>query len=141
MNWFFRNLPIYAFYAIAGLIISCFAYIKNRKALPSLLFGMLVVFVSSEFWEIPRFAQAYLHILSWQPELLNHIIIGIMAIFLVGISGFHLSKTYAAILVGDLVFNTVVFSLQFPFRDWILRSLSLICLSYMFVSEYWKNGT
>jgi hypothetical protein len=138
MSWIFLNLPIYTFYIISGLIISGFIYVHKRKVFQSILIGMLLVFVSSEFWELPKFVMAYLGFYSWQPEILNHIIILFMAILLVSFSHFKLTFSNGTILLSDLVFNSLMFLVSFPFRDWILRSLTLFSLSYIFILEIWK---
>jgi hypothetical protein len=104
----------------------------------SIAISMLVVFVSSEFWELPRFISAYLN--GLHVEVLNHIIVLFMAFLLVVYTNFKLSKKNAVLLLSNLGFNSIVFWLPFPLHDWILRSLTLTCLVYVFVLETWKNG-
>jgi membrane-associated HD superfamily phosphohydrolase len=108
----------------------------------SIVFGTLIVFVSSEVWEIPIFILGYLRFSGYGfPQVLNHIIIGLMAFLLIVFSRFKLTVTNASILVLNVIINS--FGLWFYSSiviGWILRTLTLTCLSYVFLKEIHRNG-
>lgn len=122
------TVEIALYYLFAGLIILIVFFNFSAQLLRSLTISILIVFVSSEFWEIPIFLLAYLGFPGYQfPHVLHHILIGIMAVILVWLT--KLKSLAGVALSGDLALN-FLFLIYFPgvVSDWILRSLSLFSL-------------
>ena len=124
----------------------CYLSISGLAPLPQLLrsivFSILIVFVSSEFWEIPIFLMGYLRVPGYGfPHVVHHVLIIIMAAILIWLSKFKPNRWAGLILSGDLALN-FVFLLIFHgvVSPWILRSLSLFSLSAVFLWSVNKNG-
>lgn len=141
MNFMNPNYPeLFLFYGLATLVIFTIRYAFTKRFGMSLVYGVLIVFVSSEFWEIPIFIRAYLGVSGGFPQVLNHIIVGFMAFLLIVFSKFKLTITNGTILALNVVINS--FGLWFfssIFMGWILRTLTLTCLSYVFLKEIRMN--
>jgi hypothetical protein len=108
----------------------------------SIVFGLLIVFVSSEFWEIPIFVRGYLGVSGYgYPQVQNHIIVGFMAFLLIVFCKFKLTFTNATILTLNLDINAFgLWFLPSIAMGWILRTFTLTCLSYVFLKEIRRNG-
>ena len=140
IEYVWKNVDVFGFYSVAWILIFIgFQLITTKKFIHnksvSFVLSTLIVFVSSEFWEIPIFFMAYLRAPGYgSPEIINHLIVGFMAFILLGFTKFKLRR--GMILLYDLLFN-IVFLLVFPgiISGWILRSGSLVCLFYVFVWE------
>jgi hypothetical protein len=139
VNYFLDNLLIFLFYGVSGLFISGYCYVGLRRIAVSLVVGMLIVFVSSEFWELPIIIGAYFG--YGKPEMLNHAIILLEAFILVAITRVKLTKKNGVILLGNIGVNTVILALHLPtFTDWFLRFSSLISLAYIFILATWESA-
>lgn len=159
MNFATYYSEIFCFYGLAGIVIlSCF-YLLLKKILPSLMFALLIVFVGSEFWEIPIFVSAYLGIpitgySSAHNELflsfLNHIVVAFMAIMLIAYSRFSLDRINSAVLILNIAINALVLllipeflliriSTDFWMHSLLLRVLTLSCLTYIFARAIQKT--
>ena len=136
------SVEIALFYLLSGLGILCVFFNYYKHLLRSLAISILIVFVSSEFWEIPIFLMAYLGIPGYAfPHIVHHLLIGCMAAILIRLSKFKLNPLAGVILSGDLALN-FMFLLIFPgvISSWILRALSLISLSAVFLRSVKKTG-
>lgn len=143
MNFMNPNYPeLMVFYGLACNLIFLACYAITKRFGMSLVYGALIVFVSSEFWEIPIFVLGYLRVPGYGfPQVLNHIIVGFMAFLLIAFSRFKLTITNGTILALNLVINS--FGLWFftsIAMGWILRTFTLTCLGYVFLKEIRKNG-
>jgi len=141
IEYVLNNLDVFSFYFVSGILIFAGFLLLTKKYehkfLISMLFSVLIVFVSSEFWEIPIFFMAYVGAPGYgSPEVLNHVIVGLMSFLLLLIIGFKMNKENRCVILYDLLFN-VVFLLVFPgiISAWFLRAGSLLCLSYVFIWE------
>lgn len=143
MNFTNPNYPeLLCFYGLACNLIFLACYTITKRFGMSLVYGVLIVFVSSEFWEIPIFVLGYLRVSGYGfPQVLNHIIVAFMAFLLIVFSKFKLTVTNVSILVLNVIINS--FGLWFYSSiviGWILRTLTLTCLSYIFLKEIRKSG-
>ena len=159
MNFAAYYSEIFCFYGLAGIVIlSCF-YLLLKKILPSLIFALLIVFVGSEFWEIPIIVCNYLGIpitgytgasSNIFLSVLNYVIITFMAIMLIAYSRFSLDHVNSTILILDIAINTIVLSLcpsfllirisvDFWLHSLLLRILTLSCLTYIIAREIQKD--
>jgi len=135
------NIDIIFFYLAAGYLIWAAFYISSGQLLKSIVFTILIIFVGSEFWEIPIFLMGYLGVPGyWFPHVVHHVLISVMAALLIWLSKFKVNVWAGLILSGDLILN-FVFLLIFPgaVSSWILRSLSLASLSTVFLWSVNKN--
>jgi hypothetical protein len=107
----------------------------------SLVFGLLIVFVSSEYWEIPIFVRGYMGVSGYgYPQVQNHIIVCFMAFLLIAFSKFKLTVTNSSILALNITVNTVALWFYSSIAmGWILRTFTLTCLSYVFLKEIRRN--
>ena len=136
------NMEILFFYLFTGLVILAGFYISSAQLLRSIVFSILIIFVSSEFWEIPIFLMAYLGAPGYAfPHVLHHFLIIVMAAILIWLSKFKVNLLAGLILSGDCALN-FLFLLIFPgaVSSWFLRSLSLGSLSAVFLWSMNKNG-
>ena len=136
------SFEIACFYLLSGLVILFGIYYFSAQLLRSLTFSILIVFVSSEFWEIPIFLMGYLGAPGYGfPHVLHHALISVMAAILIWFSNFKINLVAGLILCGDLALN-FMFLLIFPgvVSSWILRLLSLISLSGVFFWSVKKAG-
>ncbi|MGQ9624786.1 MAG: hypothetical protein ACUVT9_05385 [Candidatus Bathycorpusculaceae bacterium] len=97
--------------------------------------------MSSEYWEMPIFIPAYFGLYGTFPQWQNHVAILIMAVILVKMSKFQLSKINFLILLLPLIVNIIFFYfLVYPeWFSWILRTITILCLGIIFVKEIWRN--
>jgi hypothetical protein len=136
------TLNIAFFYLFSGLILWIVSFNVCAQLLKSLTISILIIFINAEFWEIPIFLMGYLGAPGYSfPHVLNHIIVGFMAALLILITKFKVNFTGFFILSGNLALN-FMFLLFFPgvVSAWILRALSLISLSFVFLWSVKKNG-
>jgi len=143
MNFMNPNYPeLLCFYGLACLSISSISYAMTKQFGMSLVFGLLIVFVSSEFWEIPIFIRAYLGVCGYGfPQVQNHIIVGFMAFLLIVFSKLKLTITNGSILALNVTVNTVgLWFYSSIVMGWILRTFTLTCLSYVFLKEIRRNA-
>ena len=136
------NVEIISFYLISGLLILAAFYYCSAQLLRSVVFSILIIFVSSEFWEIPIFLMGYLGVPGYGfPHVVHHILIIVMAAILIRLSKFKVNLWAGLILSGDCALN-FVFLLIFRgvLSSWFLRSLSLISLSAVFLWSVKKTA-
>ena len=143
MNFASPNYPeLLCSYGLACLAISSISYAITKQFGMSLVFGLLIVFVSSEFWEIPIFILGYLGVSGYGfPQILNHAIVVFMAFLLIVFSRFKLTFANASILTLNLEVNALcLWFLPSIAMGWVLRTFTLTCLSYVFLKEIRRNG-
>lgn len=129
------------FYGFAMFVVYCFFYHHSNKVLLAMLYAVLIIFIASEFWEIPIFIRGYLDFSNYGfPQVLNHVIVGFDAFLLITYSNFKLDKVNGLVLIVNLAINTFfLWTYVTILISWFLRSLTIICLSYIFLREVRKN--
>lgn len=139
-------VDVYLFYGIAALIIHWIFYFLFGNYWRSWLFAVLIVFVSSEFWEIPIFFMAYAGAPGFgTPHIFNHGIVFLMAVLLLAFFPISMNNRKRNLEITGALFFVLffngVFLLVFPglVSSWILRSLSLIVLSWIWLREGLKH--
>jgi hypothetical protein len=143
MNFANPNYPeLLCFYGLACLAISSISYALTKQFGMSTVFGILIVFVSSEFWEIPIFVRGYMGVSGCSfPQVQNHIIVGFMAFLLIVFSKLKLTVTNSLIFTLNITVNTVALWFYSSIvMGWVLRTFTLTCLSYVFLKEIRRNG-
>lgn len=130
-------LELMIFYLLAGAGCWILFSYCTKQILFSAALSILLVFVSSEFWEIPIFFMAYLGAPGYgSPEILNHILVFFMAALLILLTDFRLTYQKGFWLILDLILNIIAL-LIIPgvISPWILRAASLWILLSVFLED------
>jgi hypothetical protein len=137
----FLPLKFFMFYLGMGVIVWFLFVGLNGKKLYSLMLSLGVIFVSSEFWEIPVFVRGYLGTPGYLfPCWPHHLMIIVMAVLLFGLANIKFTKWKVGVLCLPPLLTYMLMLLEVDNVVYFLaRSYAIFTLTILILAEEPEN--